>query len=57
MTAQATNWREGVLTLCPAVAPRLHIERARDCEGGLETSWCTDYCWGKCSPGGGGGGS
>ncbi len=38
-------------------APCLHLERARDREGGSKTAWCTD-CWrGECLGRGGGGGS
>ncbi len=29
-------------------APHLHLERARDREGGLESAWCTDYWRGEC---------
>jgi hypothetical protein len=29
-------------------APLLHLERARDCEGGSKTAWCADYWWGEC---------
>ncbi len=32
-----------------AEAPRLHLERARDCKGGSTTAWCTDY-WGGGVP-------
>jgi hypothetical protein len=35
-------------------APRLHLERTRDREGGSRTAWCTDYGWGGV-PGPGGG--
>jgi hypothetical protein len=28
--------------------PRLHLERARDHEGGSEIAWCTDYWWEEC---------
>ncbi len=29
-------------------ALRLHIERARDYEGGSETAWCANYWRGEC---------
>ncbi len=29
-------------------APRLHLERVRDHEGGSRTAWCTDYWRGEC---------
>jgi hypothetical protein len=38
-------------------APRLYLERARDCEGGSKTAWCADYWQTECQGRGGGGGS
>ncbi len=35
-------------------APRRHLERARDPEGGSETARCTDYWWGSAQLGAGG---
>ncbi len=32
-------------------ASHLHLERARDCEGGSRTAWCTDYWRGGAWPG------
>jgi hypothetical protein len=29
-------------------ALRLHLERARDSEGGSKTAWCADYWQGEC---------
>jgi hypothetical protein len=60
MTPQTTNRREGGLTSCPCLSRELHclhLERARDCEGGLGTAWCADYWRGECPGRGGGGGS
>jgi hypothetical protein len=39
-------------------APRLPLEKARECEGGSRTAWCATY-WrgGSAQPGGGGRGS
>jgi hypothetical protein len=31
--------------------PRLHLERARDHEQGLESAWCANYWWGGGVPG------
>jgi hypothetical protein len=42
MTPQATNRRERGLTSCRGCSwpPRLHLERARDHEGGSDIAWC-----------------
>jgi hypothetical protein len=48
---QATNRREGGDTSCRGrsqEAPGLHLERARDHEGGPRTAWCADYWRGEC---------
>jgi hypothetical protein len=38
-------------------ALRLHLERARDREGGSKTAWCVNYWRGSARARGGGGGS
>jgi hypothetical protein len=38
-------------------APRLHLERARDLEGGSRTAWCSTIGGGSARRGDGGGGS
>ncbi len=52
MTPQATI-RRGELDVIPRPqleAPHLHLERARDHEGGSKTNWCIDY-WREDCPG------
>jgi hypothetical protein len=55
---QATNRRNGGMMSCCGCSQKaqgLHLERARDCEGGSKTAWCADYWWGSAQAGGGGG--